>query len=191
MKNLNRIWTYPLIVVGFVLITTVSCKKANENVLSIGQSYQGGIIAYIFLPGDPGYNANIQHGLIASPIDQSTGITWYNGGNTSTGATASVLETGKDNTNTIFASQGAGNYAAKLCYDLVLNSYSDWYLPSKDELYKVYLAKEVIGGFATEFYWSSTESSASVAWTLAFITNGFLTTEGKYNQLHVRAIRDF
>ena len=191
MKNLNRIWTYPLIVVGFVLIHTVSCKKANENVLSIGQSYQGGIIAYIFLPGDPGYNANIQHGLIASPIDQSTGITWYNGGNTSTGATASVLETGKDNTNTIFASQGAGNYAAKLCYDLVLNSYSDWYLPSNDELNKLYLNRIALGGFnSAGFYWSCSEVNASQTWYQYFF-NGGQGTATKDNPDYIRAVRAF
>lgn len=190
MKELNRFRTYSLIVLGILLIFTNSCKKVDDNVLVIGQSYQGGIIAYILLPGDPGYNAKIQHGLIAAPSDQSTSTTWYNGSNTSTGATATVLEAGNDNTNTIVASQGAGSYAAKLCYDLVLSSYTDWYLPSKDELNKVYLAKAAIGGFTTQFYWSSTESDASIAWVQDF-TGGSQVTEGKYNQLHVRAIRRF
>jgi hypothetical protein len=44
-----------------------------------------------------------------------------------------VIGTGNTNTNLIVAVQGNGNYAAKICYDLVLNGYSDWFLPSRDE----------------------------------------------------------
>jgi hypothetical protein len=62
------------------------------------------------------------------------------------------LGTGNANTNTVVSNQGAGNYAAKLCSDLVLGSYSDWYLPSKDELNKLFLNKTAIGGFANNYY---------------------------------------
>ena len=51
--------------------------------LSIGDSYQGGIIAYIDGTG--------QHGLIAAPSDQSIEIVWYNGSYTVTGATATAF----------------------------------------------------------------------------------------------------
>jgi len=44
-----------------------------------------------------------------------------------------------------------------LCDDLVFNGYSDWYLPSSDELNKLYLNKSAVGGFSNTFYWSSTE----------------------------------
>ena len=190
MKKRSRIWIYPLIVMGLLLTLTNSCKKDNPIVLVIGQSYQGGIIAYILQATDPGYDAKVQHGLIATTVDQSTSMQWYNGSNTSTGATATALGSGNVNTNDIINSQDAGSYAAELCYDLELSGYSDWYLPSKDELNKLYLAKEAIGGFTTQFYWSSTESDASTAWTQDF-TYGSYALEGKFNALHVRAIRDF
>jgi len=109
--------------------------------IAVGDSYQGGKVAYILVSGDPGYVAGQTHGLIAASSDQSTGIQWYNGSYTVTGATATALGTGNDNTVTIFNNQGAGNYAAKLCYDLVLGGYDDWFLPSKDELDKLYINK--------------------------------------------------
>jgi hypothetical protein len=55
MNNENRIWLLASILLGFVLILTNSCKKAddknNPTRLVIGQSYQGGRIAYILQPG--------------------------------------------------------------------------------------------------------------------------------------------
>jgi Protein of unknown function (DUF1566) len=162
----------------------------NTLGLSIGDNYQGGKVAYILLFGDPGYNVSTQHGLIAAPTDQSSNIAWYNGSLISTGATFTTLGNGNFNTGLIVNSQGAGAYAAKLCFDLDLGGYNDWYLPCKDELMKLYLSKDIIGGFTSSDYWSSSESGAFDAWRQNFGL-GNVFNYGKSALVSVRAIRSF
>lgn len=190
-----RIFIYSSVIMGVSLMLINSCKKDMKDdqtpILTVGQIYQGGRLAYILQQGDPGYDANVQHGLIAAPYDQSTGIQWYNGSNIATGAAGIAIGTGNTNTNTIVSTQGAGSYAVKLCYDLLLGGYSDWYLPSKNELNKLFLNKVVIGGFATyNCYWSSTEVDSNNAWTQGFST-GNQHLENKNDDDVVRAVRAF
>jgi hypothetical protein len=75
--------------------------------------------------------------------------------------------------------------------------YSDWYLPSKDELNLLYLNRISAGNnFASNEYWSSSElyawtySSYEAAW-YQFFTDGSQSITGKNNQKGVRAIRSF
>jgi hypothetical protein len=190
MREKSRICINLLVVTGFVLLLLNSCKKDNSTVLAVGDSYMGGKIAYILASSDPGYNADVQHGLIAAPTDQSTGIMWWNGSSSVTGATAIIFGTGNANTQTIVTSQGAGSYAAKLCSDLVLGGYDDWYLPSKDELFILYTNRIVIGGFASSSYWSSSEVSTGSAMLHGF-SSGIQGSGGKGYLANVRAVRSF
>ena len=172
-------------------LTATCTVTVNPAAVAVGDSYLGGIVAYIFQSGDPGYVAGEQHGLIAATADQSTGIQWFNGSYLATGVTGTAIGTGQANTTAIVTAQGAGSYAAKLCNDLTEGGYNDWFLPSKDELNKLYINKVAIGGFADYAYWSSSEYSTHTAWSQNFETGPQYYLSSKSHTNRVRAILVF
>jgi hypothetical protein len=199
--------TKPIEVGDYAVIASVSADGNYEaasssatafrilNILSVGDDYQGGKIAYFLVDGDPGYDATTPHGLIAASSDQGTGIQWYNGSYTSTGATGTNIGTGLSNTNTIITSQGptSTDYAAGLARAYTGGGFTDWYLPSINELGKLYLNRVSIGGFASNAntnYWSSTEESVFFSFYFDF-SNGVPTYNLKNDSYRIRAVRSF
>jgi hypothetical protein len=168
----------------------------------------GGIIFYI----NPNYAIDGWKYLEAAPSDfpgdkNDCRIQWDNGNYVETGATATAIGTGMSNTQKIVDILGNGSYAAKLCSDLTLGGYSDWFLPSRDELNLLYenLHLKGLGSFEPDYYWSSSESGASGAWSQHF-GNGSQSSfskveygengnvedyDGKNYYRRVRAVRAF
>jgi hypothetical protein len=201
-SNLNSQWSFTKS--GYIKVTpnnlaaselfgvaaVIFEKTTAPATLSIGQTYQGGIIFYL--------DDSKQHGLIAAPTDQSSNIQWYNGSFTSTNVTNTAIGTGSANTAAIVASQGAGTYAASICDNLVIGTYSNWYLPSKDELALMYsnigpgaaAPLTNVGGFGFSAYWSSSEYDSTLAW-IHYFNIGFQYSYDKSDTFSVRAIRSF
>jgi hypothetical protein len=173
-------------------LTATCTVTVNSAPVAVGDIYGGGIVAYILVNGDTGYDANKQHGLISATADLNGGatITWSNITNILVGTTGTAIGTGQANTTAIVGQSGYTGGAAWLCNDLTEGGYSDWYLPSKDELYKLYLNQVAIGGFSDYAYWSSSEYDASDAWAQYF-GNGDQDYYSKYIDLRVRAVRAF
>ena len=160
--------------------------------VAVGESYGGGIVFYILVNGDTGYDSDVQHGLIAAKTNQGgIGTVWSNITDTSIGTTGTAIGDGRANTTTIVGQDGCTDGAAKLCHNLTEGGYDDWFLPSKDELNNLYLNRVAIGNFATNWYWSSSEDNAINAWGQYFgdVVNqlSFVKT---YN-VRVRAVRAF
>jgi hypothetical protein len=151
-----------------------------EQPVEVGSLYQGGVVFYVDGNG---------HGLIAATSDQSIGALW--GCEDTPITTQNIVGTGLVNTEAIYVTCQTADIAARICYDLELNGYTDWYLPSKDELDLVYQNQAAIGGFNNGLYWSSSQYTNSTSYYKNF-SNGnssFNFKEGYYYR--VRAIRSF
>jgi hypothetical protein len=158
---------------------------AEPSTPYIGQSYGGGIVFYVDGTG--------LHGLIAAPSDQGLARWGCSGTSIPTGT---ALGTGPTNTAAIVASCGDSGIAAKVADNLVLNGYSDWFLPSKDELNLMLtnLSSMGLGGFGTSYpyyyYWTSSQYDGSNAY-MAYANSGSSYYDGKTYNYNVRAVRAF
>lgn len=121
-----------------------------------GKTWQGGLIFYL--------NTANGSGMVAAPGDQGT-LNWGCQG-TNIPGTGTTIGTGAINTQLIVNGCSVPNSAARVCYNLVLNGYSDWYLPSKDELFQIHknLKLKLLGDIATHRYWSSSQYNAQFAY---------------------------
>lgn len=174
-----------------------SATTMSQPLFYPGMSYQGGEFFYMYQPGDAGYVAGELHGLIAAPSDQSNSAGWGCDENY-LGLTSEAIGKGKPNTEAIVNNCVSlkSSHAAQICADLVLNGYNDWFLPSKDELYQLFLQKAAVGGFTQDNnYWSSTEYDTENAWSIFFYNGEFSKqikrTFSYYFKMNTRAIRAF
>ncbi len=75
--------------------------------------------------------------------------------------------------------------AKRICNDFVSDGYKGWFLPSREQLHKLYLQQGVVGNFAENYYWSSSEQSADIAWNQNF----FVSDQYKYYKKNVSQVR--
>ncbi len=169
----------------------ITGNTVSAKTYSVGDFAHGGIVFWVDETG--------QHGLVCAKEDQSTGIQWYNGSNTTVNAVRDGIGAGMYNTERIIANQGVGSYAAQLCANYQGGGYGDWYLPSKAEVNLMYQNKTVIdatatvnggSGFVSAYYWSSTEGANDHAWDQYFGL-GYQYNDFKYFTYRVRAVRAF
>ena len=167
--------------------------KSKHN---IGELYQGGIIFY--LDGN-------DHGLICSPEDIGIypwDLTVFDPQNFANynpplvGSSGTGYGTGTTNTNQILTNIGSGNYAASKCKSYNGGGFTDWYLPSKDELNLMYNNLKVKGvtNFSStnsSYYWSSSEIDNKNVWAQKFDDGIQSNSTWKNNNANVRAIRSF
>jgi hypothetical protein len=149
-----------------------------------GDSVGGGLYTFT----DSGY------AYISAAADQATDAPWgCEGLLIVEGASPEAIGQGAINTATIVASCDEEGISARICDELVLNGYSDWFLPSLNELEQMYvnLASKGLGNFSNHTYWSSTQYDPSNAYTIDF--NNGSTNNHKKDQTnrHTRAMRRY
>ena len=125
--------------------------------------------------GDDATDPTAEWGCYESPIAGADGL---------------VIGTGAQNTVDIMRDCSALGIAGRLAGALELGGQDDWFLPSKDELNQMYIWRIAIGGFTSDGYWSSSEFSASIAWSQIFLLGGQSDSD-KDSVRYVRPVRSF
>ena len=129
-----------------------------------GMGQAGGIVFYV---SDDG-----KHGLEIAPTDAGSflwGIALAEWGclDSYVGSTQSSIGTGKSNTDRILQAKcdkiSGHAMAAEMATNFSINGYSDWYLPSIDELKLMYDELQPKKDKTHRLYWSSTESDSQYA----------------------------
>jgi hypothetical protein len=180
---------------GQVLTTdgsgTASWSSSSGFTHYVGEDFGGGIVVAV-------YKINgMEHGLIVSKSDVSTGVLWSSITNLASGATSRI--DGQSNTDLIIIQNSGASSAAQICADLVLNGYSDWYLPSLSEFGFIWNLRDAIEIYGSDLltgnnysYYTSTEYDANYVYL--YSSSGMSPgprAQGKGNTCRIRAMRKF
>ena len=164
----------------------------TENFYNIGEiGPAGGKVFYSSLDGTTPW-----HFLEAAPTDLSSSFSWSNDITSCSGLSTSI-GSGFSNTELIVLNQGSsGNYAALKAQQYAYGGYTDWFLPSRDELSAMYqnLYLNSGNGLATNSeYWSSSQDANYLqnAWIVKMSNSSNIYSMGKLQNKKVRVIRQF
>lgn len=198
----------------YILGTTTAIESPtfNGNVTVNGDLTVTGKLTFAYKVGDTGPGGGIiffvdrfdEHSgftyLEVAPVGTQVQRSWATDVNSNqttavSGADSKALGGGYQNTLDIVAQTGnvAATCAAAYCADLTSGGQSDWYLPSLAEIKMVWSVVHLdlnVGGFASDSYWSSSETDAPTAWTQYF-HSGNEANDDKTNAYYVRPVRRF
>lgn len=161
----------------------------NPHVTFIGEFYQGGVVIRIDNTG--------LHGTVCTISDQSSGAPW---GCAAVSGVYDAQNTGTSNTLAIISACPTPGIAAEICYNLDMNGYNDWFLPTYWEILDIKNRRNEInstsnanGGdiLSPTFYWGSNAvdlSNNASAYDFSTETSSSLN---KNTLNYVRAIRTF
>ena len=169
------------------------CGADGKSLCKIGAIGPGGGLIFFVDYNDQYAGFNY---LEAAPSSCEATTTWSSS-NTSVPAVAGwaarAVGAGSTNTTaikTVFTGDNSTNNAALYAASCAAGSKNDWFLGSLGEMKLMYDNLQGLGGFVDSVYWSSSESSADVAW-IQYFNNGYQGGDVKGDTDYVRPVRAF
>ena len=167
--------------------------RVDAGIGPVGTPTEGGyVIGTITLDGSYGVDEGT-YAIIAAPKAAEVSKKWKNV--TTNTPNTSDTKDGLANTYAmIVANQQTpsviAHEAANYCADYRGSGYSDWYLPSKDELHLMYINRLSLAELELtgSYYWSSTQGNATNAWC-ENMSNGNQLSNYKTTAYLVRPVR--
>lgn len=173
-------------------------NSSGQEVYVVGDVGPGGGRVFI-TPSTRGNTTGLyfEAALFADEVEAS----WCSSTSTLLSALGTDIGTGQSNTTTADATCTSG--AIQIASDYANNGFSDWFLPSKDELNELCkYAQKPEGqtscgggtprtGFSTGLYWSSSEKHEFSAWFQDFNYGNQFNDEKDFNALYVHPVRSF
>jgi hypothetical protein len=187
MRDLNPHTTYYVKAFAISANDTVYGNEitfTTTGQMIIGDHFQGGIVYYVDSAGT--------QGLVAALTDQALNLEWGCFGSYY-GANSTSLFSGQSNTTLIVNGCSTPGIPARLCDELVSNGYSNWYMPSKDELYLMYTNLFLTGlcTFSSDYYGSSTELNGNAFYGYSLTTGSLGVLSKLTTPINVRAVNSF
>ena len=157
-----------------------------------GDVYQGGIVCSTYVAN------GVTHGYVCAANDLTVKYPWspLSQNQEISITTNTIIGSGETNTATIVSSYGNANYAARVCDNLSLNGFNDWFLPSQDEFNMIYnyLYTNGLANFKSgpnDLYWTSSQHALKKAVAFSFKKGMSKNPINKNTNCYIRPIRHF
>jgi hypothetical protein len=197
----SKVYVVPIILILLFITTCSSSTKPIHQMINLSVGGIGPAGGYIFY--DKGEYSDGWRYMEVAPANSEFNAEWGAYGHDIAG-TQVIIGSGKRNTELIvarFSELGETGMAAQMCRELNINGFSDWFLPSRDELNLMYVNIHLrgIGDFGQGtndtswmnwWYWSSSQDYADYAWGQHF-ASGLQHDDDENLQGRVRAVRFF
>jgi TolB-like protein len=184
------------------LVDTISATPASTSparpATPSGKTYQigefgpaGGIIFH-----DRGFVADGWRYLEAAPAGTDFTAPGQPQDNNAIAGRGTIVGTGKRNTQILVDNlnrRGVRDYAAQICVTIDINGFTDWFIPSREELILMYqnLHRKGLGGFSGVQYWSSSQGNTATDSQALNFSSGSWDTTATTNPRNTRVIRSF